>query len=642
MEKFLSKEETPLKLLKRVYNTYSNSKVAFRRKKYGIWQSYTWQDYYDNVKYFALGLVALGLCPGDKVLLLGDNDAEYCWAYMGIAGARGIAAAVFPDILPDEVKYYAQHSECSFVIAHDQEQVDKVIAVIDELPSVKKVIYWEPKGLWFYTEPYLTSYEEVIRLGKEHEKDHPQIFNDSILTESPDDVVAILYTSGTTGTVPKGVLYTNSMLVQEECVFNAIEQWPKDSRYVSFVPLAAGLDYYLGILPGIMLPSTVNFAEKPETLRADSREIGPNVVVYGGRMWEQIASDIRVRMSDAKGLKKIAYRLATFIGAKVSQRRFNKGGDDFIAKFSYTVAYWIALRGLLDGQGLKNARYAYTTGMAISSDYLRFFSSIGIELRQLYGSTEAAGVAVIHRKGDTKVETVGTPLPLTEVRISDQGEIFLRNPRLFIGYYKNPEATEMALVNGWLRMGDGGTIDNDGHLVYLGRIAEFRELSGGRRFPPEYMEIKLRFSKYIREVVVVGGTDKDYVSALVSINYDNVGEWAENSGVIYSTYIDLCQKCEVYDLIHDEIKVVNGVLPKDMQIRRFVCLHKELDADDAELTRTKKLRRGFVEQRYQDVIEAIYGNKKEIPVEALVTYRDGRTSTMRTVIKVREIAEEST
>ncbi len=633
----LEKEETPLKLLSRAYEVYSDSRVAIRRKKYGIWQSYTWKDFYENVKYLALGLVSLGMHPGDKVLLLGDNDPEYCWAYFAAAGAKGMAAAVFPDILPDEVKYYAQHSDCTFIFAQDQEQVDKVIAVKDELPLVKRVIYWEPKGLWFYTEPYLMYYEDIIRLGKDYEKGHPGVFEENVLKETTDDIVAILYTSGTTGALPKGALYTNKMFIQEAKVFNSIEQWPEDSRYISFIPLAMGIDYYLGLLPSMMLPSTVNFAEEPDTLPADTREIGPNIVVYGGRMWEQMASNIRVRMANAKGLKGVAYKLAISIGDRVGQRYLAKKGDDLFSKVMYWVAYWIGLRGLLDGQGLSKAKYAYTTGMAISPDYLRFFRGIGVELRQLYGSTEAAGVAVVHRSGDTKVETIGTPLPSTEVRVSDNGEILLRSPRLFPGYYKNPEATKKAILDGWLHTGDGGTVDSEGHLVYFGRVVEFRELSGGRRFPPEYMEIRLRFSKYIKEVVVVGGPDKDYVSALVSINYDNVGKWAENNGVVYSTYVDLCQKCEVYDLVQKEIQLVSESMPEDMRIRRFVCLHKELDADEAELTRTRKLRRGFVEEHYQDVIEALYGGKEHVTVEASVTYRDGRKGTVRTVVAVRDI-----
>jgi long-chain acyl-CoA synthetase len=383
----------------------------------------------------------------------------------------------------------------------------------------------------------------------------------------------------------------------------------------------------------------VNFPEKPETVREDLREIAPQVLLFSSRLWENVASMVQMKISESSALNRFFYNLLLPIGYKVADMRFRKEEPNLFWKALYALADLVMFRPLRDKIGLLKVRAAYTAGAALNPDVLRFFQAIGVNLKQLFGSTEAI-IHTLHRDDDIKVETVGPPVPGVKVAISEEGEILVKSDAVFCGYYKNPDATRKALKDGWFHTGDAGYFDDDGHLIYLDRVKDLLELAGGAKFSPQYIEGKLKFSPYIRDTMVVGGKDKAYVTAIVNIDFDNVGEWAEKHHIAYTTFVDLSQKPEVYDLIRKDVERVNSILPPPARVRKFVLLHKEFDPDEAELTRTRKLRRTFMESRYQNIIEAMYGDRDRVMVQAEVKYRDGRTGVVETAVKIYSLDEE--
>jgi long-chain acyl-CoA synthetase len=628
-------EDTLPKLLKRNADQYGDRRVAMRRKEYGIWQPYTWRQYYESVKYFSLGLISLGLEPGDKVSIIGENDPEWYWGELAAQAAGGAVVGIFTDCIPSEVKYYIQNSDTKFVIAHDQEQVDKILAIKDELPLLRGVIYWDPKGLWFYHDPLLHSFEQVMDLGRKFEEIHPGHFEARVAAGKGDDIAVFCYTSGTTS-LPKGAMVRHQNMIETAGAWHAVDPWRPSDDYVSFVPPAWAAEQYIGVTGGLIASVTVNFPEEPETVQENIREIGPQVLMYSARLWENVCSSVQAEMADAEGLKRLTDRIFHPVGYQMGQATLLGKQPGLALKALYRIADLALLRGLRDRIGLSRVRYAYTAGAALSPDILTFFRALGINLKQFYGLTET-GLLTLHREKDIRPETVGTCLPGSEIRISPEGEILARSVGMFAGYYKNPEATAKALEDGWYHTGDGGYIDEFGHLIYLDRLSEFRDLSGGRKFSPSYIEIRLRFSPYIKDCMTVGGPNRDYVTAVINIDYANVGSWAEKRGLAYTTFTDLSQKPAVYDLIQSEIERVNRTLPDEQRIKKFVLLHKEFDPDEAELTRTRKLRRSFVEQRYSDLIEAMYGDADQFVAEAVITYQDGRKGAIKTAITVRTI-----
>lgn len=627
--------DTLPKLLKKNYEKYGDEKVAMRVKDMGIWQRYTWKDYYEKVKYFSLGLVSLGLEPGDKVSILGENKPEWFWALLATQAARGTVVGIFTDCMPPEVKYYVSHSDSKFVVAHDQEQVDKLLQIKDELPLLKRVIYWDPKGLWNYDDPILMSFERVIELGREYEKFHPGLFEENIDKGSGDDIGVFCYTSGTTG-LPKAAMLRQSALRAVVYSWMAVDKWNDNDRYVSFLPPAWITEQALGIAGGLVSGMEVNFPEEPETVQENIREIGASVLFFGPRQWESIIRLVQAKIIDTSALRRFLYYLFLPVGYKVAEARLTKKKLNWMWQILYAIADWIVFRALKDKVGLLRIRCAYTAGAAVSPDILRYFQAIGVNIKQLYGGSEQ-GLVTLHRDGEIKWETSGPSMPGMEIRLSGEGEIVVRGDNMFVGYYKNPEATQEKIRNGWYYTGDFGYLDEDTHLIVIDRMEDLRELSGGRKFSPQYTEIRLRFSPYIKDALVIGGEDKAYVSTIVNIDLDNVGRWAEARRIPYTTFTDLSQKPEVISLIRREIDRVNKSLPEWARIKRFVNLHKEFDPDEAELTRTRKMRRTFVEERYHYLIDALYGDKDELTVEAPVTYRDGRKGVIQTAIKVTSL-----
>ena len=631
--------ETLPQALRENYKKYGRQVVAMREKDRGIWKEFTWEDYYLKVKYLCLGLVTLGLERGDKVSILGENKPEWFWAELAAQSAGGAAVGIFTDCLPNEVKYYAEHSDSTFAVVHDQEQVDKFLEIKEEVPKLKKVIYWDPKGLWTYTDPILLSFDNVIELGKDYDKDHPRLFDEMVDQGSGDDIAAFCYTSGTTG-LPKGGMLSQKWLVDSVNEWGQLDGWfGKDYEYLSFIPPAWITEQGIGIAGSILASMVVNFPEEPETVQENIREIGPGILFFGARLWENLNRMVQARMIDSTFLRRLIYRLALPVGLRVADMRSNREKVSLLWKIFYFLAYQAVFRQLKDRLGLSNLDAVYSAGAAVSPDIIRYFKALGIDIRLFYGSTEQ-GVMSMPRKGDIRPDTSGPAVPWVEITLSAEGEILVKNKYPYSGYYKNREATEEKVKDGWFYTGDFGHINEDNHLIVIDRMEDLKELASGKKFSPQYSEVRLRFSPYIKDALIIGGPDKEYVTVLINIDLDNMGRFAEANHIAYTTFTDLSQKKEVLDLVEKEVIKVNQTLPEWTRIRRFVNLHKEFDADEDELTRTRKLRRTFVEERYKDLIDALYSDTDLYKIEASVTYRDGRKGTIETSIHVNKVGEK--
>jgi long-chain acyl-CoA synthetase len=637
-----SQEETPRnldtlpKLLRWNYQKHGDRKMAMRVKDRGIWQSYTWKDYYEKVKYFSLGLMKLGLERGERVSILGENKPEWYWAELAAHCAGAMVVGIFTDCIPPEVKYYLEHSDSKFVVAHDQEQVDKLLEIKGQLPLLKKVIFWDRKGLWHYRDPLLLSFEEVLKLGEAQEKENPHLFEQKIDQGQSSDIGVICYTSGTTG-LPKGAMLSQRWLVDGVRAWALMDDWnEKGYQYLSFIPPAWATEQGLGIGGSLVADVSVNFPEEPETVQENLREIGPQILFYGARLWENVNRMVQARMIDSTALRRLLYRLCLPLGYRMADILGAGKTPSWLDRALYVLAYQTVFRALKDKLGLSNARCVYSAGAAVSPEIIRFFQALGIQIKLFYGSTEL-GVVSVPRGKEIHPETSGPIVPWAEVRLSDDGEILVKSQFMYSGYYKDPEATARKLKDGWFATGDFGHIDEKGHLIVIDRMEDLKGLAGGKKFSPQYTEVRLRFSPYIKDVLVVGGEDKEFVTALINIDLENVGRYAESKRIPYTTFTDLSQKPEIVELVRKELEKVNRTLPDYARVKRFVNLHKEFDADEAELTRTRKLRRTFVEDRYKDLVIALYGDSPEYAVEAAITYRDGRKGIIKTAIHINKI-----
>jgi long-chain acyl-CoA synthetase len=613
--------------------------TAMCMKMFGIWHQYTWQDYYDNVKYLSLGMIALGLNKSDVVAIIGDNEPQWFWAEFAAQAAGALATGIYVDSIPSEVKYTAEHAGAKFAIVNDQEQTDKFLEIQNDLPLIQKIIYWDPKGLRNYDDPMLMSFNDLMTLGKECEKTHAGLFERNVEAGKGDDPAFIYYTSGTTG-LPKGAVLTHRALITTAKGF--VSRYPMNEKdnLISNFPAAWVGDSYFATIPHLLTGAKLNFPEEPETIAEDTREIGPNFVIYGPRQWEGLVSEIQVKMLDAGWLKKLAYKIFMPVGHKVADIKFAGKTPNAFWKALHFIAYWALFRPLKDRLGLSRVRFAVTGSSVLSLDTFRLIHAIGVELRQAYASTEA-GLISSHAKGEIKFESLGRPALGTTVRITKDGELLVTSDCMFTGYLKNPDKTKATLIDGWCHTGDAVNLNDQGHIIFMDRLEHMGILKSGSKYAPQYIEGRLRFSPYIKDAMVIGGKDKDYVSAILNIDFAMVGKWAERNRITYTTFVDLSQKKQVADLVRKDLERVNGYLPEQSRVQKFVLLHKEFDPDEAELTRTRKLRREFMEQRYKELIEALYGGKDKVDVQAPVTYRDGRKGVVTTSIQVRNIVKEA-
>lgn len=616
---------------------YGASRVAMREKEYGVWRPISWADYFEKVKYIALGLVKLGLEAGDKVSMIGDNRPEGLWAEMGTLCAGGIGVWLFQDCLIDEVRYIIDHSDTKFLFGEGQEEVDKALSIIDECPKLEKIIWDDPKGMRNYHQDCLISLKEVMALGKTLDEEQPGMFETLAHKGQANDVALLFYTSGTTS-LPKGALLShNNMLTMGRHLMD-VDPCKDSDDYVSYLPFAWIGEQMMSISCGLQIGYTINFPEEPSTAQENIREIGPHVMFAPPRMYEEMTRRVQVKYLDSGWIKRKCYELSTKIGYHVANLKFDKQPVPLYWKLLEWLAGTVVQKKLKDHLGLSRVRNAYTGGAAMGPDHFRFFHALGVNLKQIYGQTEVAGISVVHRSGDIKFDTVGHPIPGTQIKITDEGEIITKSPSVFLGYYKNPEATKNALKDDWLYSDDKGFIDDDGHLVVFDRTKDVFTLRDGKPFSPQYLETRLKFSPYIKDSWVIGDK-RDYITAVLCIDYSVVGKWADEKKINYTSYMELSQKPEVYDLVEKQIHEANKDLPDAAKVVKFTNLYKELDADDDELTRTRKLRRAFVEKRYQEILEALYREDATVHIDTTIKYEDGREAHIKTDMTIHTVRD---
>ena len=629
------KADTLPKLLLRNYKKWGKNKVAHRNKDFGVWQEYTWEDVYQNVKHFALGLKSMGFNRGDKLSIIGDNEPQWYWAEFAAQSLGGTAVGIFVDCIPEEVKYLAHHSDSIFVVARDQEQVDKILAIREECPSLKGVIYWDHKGMWAYEDPFVMSFEDVMEKGREYEKKNPGLFEKEMESGKGEDTAVLCYTSGTTG-LPKGAMVSHGNLIITAGNWFKVDPWYETDDYLSYVAPAWITEQMLGVAGGLISGAVINFPEEPETMLNDIREIGPSMLLYTTRLCEGVYSTIQSKLDDAALFNRFMFKMFLPVGYKKADSEFEHQELNPFWRATWWLADHLFFHQLRDKIGLSHTRSPYTGGSVFSPGIYRFLRAIGLDLRQIYGSSEA-GICCLERKGDTRYGSIGNPIPGMELQITKDSEILWRGDSVFQGYYKEPEKSKEAVRDGWWLSGDASQVDEGGHILYIDRVKELMELATGDKFSPQQVESSLRFSPYIKDVIVLGGKNISYISALIQIDYEIVGRWAERNRIPYTTFADLSQKAQVYDLIRREVSKIDRLLPENSKVKKFVSLNKELDPDEAELTRTRKLRRGYVDEKYKDIASAIYEDKEEFLSEREVKYRDGRKGKIVTQMRIETL-----
>ncbi|MGE0426242.1 MAG: AMP-binding protein, partial [Reyranellaceae bacterium] len=581
-------------------------------------------------------LAALGFERGDKLSVVCDNRPALYLAQLAAQALGGIAIPVYQDAIASELVYVLDHAEVSVIFAEDQEQVDKILSLRGELPRLKWVVYLDPRGLTSADEPMLKSLDAVLEMGRKATGGN-EAFERELAKGGADDVAMIAYTSGTTGR-PKGALLTHRNLISTAESYITAERVERGDNWLAFLPMAWVGDAVYSLAVSIAAGATVNCPESPETVQRDLRELGPTIVLAPPRVWETLLTQMQVRSADASPLKR---RLFDYFKDVAERRELllqdGKAVPGGLA-FAYSLGEWLVYAPVRDLLGLRLTRWAVTGGAPLGPDTFRFFRSFGVNLKQVYGQTEASALVAFQRDGKVDPNTVGEPVPGLELRIADNGELQIRGPGVFVGYYKQDEATADAkTADGWLRTGDAAQISPQGQLAIIDRAKDVGRLADGTAFAPQYIENKLKFSPFIREAVAFGN-DRELVSAMIAIDMETVGNWAERRNVAYTSFMDLARKPEVAGLIVEEVRKINATLPEATRVRRILLLNKELDADDNEITRTRKVRRTYVAEKYKAVIDAFYGGKDSADVTMEVTYEDGRKTTLAATIAIHDVA----
>ncbi len=611
-------------------------KTAIREKAYGIWQKFTWNDYLNFVRKTAAGFAALHLERGSNVCMIVNNSPEWLFSELATHALGATTLNLFTSSVAEELAFSIGRIHSPLVVVQDQEQVDKLLEVKESLTQVHKVIYIDPTGMTAYEEdPWLLSYAQLLALGEKFISEHPSCLDDSIAKGRPDDIAVMIQTSGTTG-VPKIAMLSHRNLTAMAEQWRLAANIQPEENWISMSPPAWIVDQMWGMGVSLGSAMTMNFPETAETVAEDFREIGPSVLITASRFWEDMASRIRVKISDAGWLKKKLFYLGERVGRSIVQRKLNHKAIPLSVQLLHRMLSWAVYRPLLDRLGCSHFSSAFTGGHPISPDVIGFFRAIGLNLKQCYGLTESGGIFQIQPDDEVKLETVGKPLHLTEVRIAEDQEVLVKSEANFSGYYNDYKSTEGAFENGWLKTGDAGYIDNDGHLLIIGRKEDIIRNKSGEAFSPDFIETRLKFSPYIKEAVIFGEA-RPYITVMINIDMGNVGNWAEERMIPYTTYMDLAQQKAIEELILKEVQEVNKQLPEVMKIKKFVLLYKLLDADDEELTRTGKVRRRFVYGLYIKIIEAMYSGQPDVQVTGKIKYRDGRVGEIETKINVLSV-----
>jgi len=621
-------------LLEYFYDNYKRKteKVALREKDFGIWKEITWKEYFLKVVKFAKYLESIGVKEGDTVAIIGDNKPEWIMSEFAAQLLKAYPVGIYQDSVADEIEYLLNKTEAKVVVAEDQEQVDKILEVKDRCKDLKRVVYYDNRGMYLYEDiDFLDYFEDVINFEFQIE-DAEQYFLEKMKNISEEDIAVMCTTSGTTSKPKVAMLSHSNLIFMVSSLAKADPKYETDD-FVSFLPLPWIGEQMMSVASAQVFGFVVNFPESADTVQNDLKEIGPHIIFSPPRVWENLASTVFMKMMDSTKFKNFVFNKCIKIGYEFAELKFAKKSPNLIQKLKYRLAYIFLFRKLKERLGFCKLRSAMTGGAALGPDTFKFFHAIGVNLKQIYGQTEISGISCIHRDDDIDFTSVGRPIEGTEIRITEDGEIISKSPAVFKGYFKDEKATSETLRDGWLYSGDAGYFDENGKLVVIDRKKDLMYLNDGTMFSPQFIENKLKFSPYIKEAVVLGN-NREYITTILNIDFGIVGKWAENRKIAYTTYTDLSAKDEVYDLIASEVRKVNEQLKKEHKIKKFILLYKEFDADDGELTRTRKVRRGFIEEKYQEIVDAMYSDLTNIDVEATIRLQDGRERVIKTNLKI--------
>ncbi|HCE2140546.1 long-chain fatty acid--CoA ligase [Vibrio parahaemolyticus] len=605
--------------------------VAMREKEFGIWREFTWQDYENRVKWMALSLQDLGIGEQDVIGLLGDNRPEWVWGELAAHAIKGYSLGIYQDSMHEEVAYLINYAKAKVVIAEDEEQCDKLLELGDEIPSVEYIIYCDPRGMRKYDDPRLIDVEQVYKKGQLIDKANPDKYLNMVTATKGSDLSILCTTSGTTSKPKLAQLHSGTFLDHCAAYLRADPRSPGDN-YVSVLPLPWIMEQVYVVGQALISRQIVNFVEEQETMMSDLREIGPNFVLLAPRVWENIVADVSARMMDSTPFKQKMYKL----GMSLANKALVQGKRSKLAE-------WILLRALRDRLGFSNLTSAATGGAAMGPDTFRYLQAIGVPLKQLYGQTEMCGAYTVHQADDVDYDSVGVAFDNADVKVINPdsngvGEIIAKSTGMFTGYLNNQAAYDEDVQDGWMHTGDAGYFKESGHLVVIDRLKDMSETSHGDRYSPQFIENKLKFSPFIAEAVVVG-KGRPWLSAIICIRYAIVAKWAEQKGIAFTNYTNLSSQPEVYQAIREEVLKVNESLPDAQKISKFILLYKELDADDGELTRTRKVRRGVVAEKYGDIIETIYSAAPTVDVDTVITYQDGTKTRIQTSLVIETLIQ---
>jgi long-chain acyl-CoA synthetase len=618
--------------------------AAMREKEYGIWQTTTWAGMAELVEQLACGLHQAGLRRGEHMVVIGANRPRLYATMLAAQSLGAIPIPLYQDAVAAECVFPINNAEVRFCVVEDQEQVDKLLEIRDRCPQLSHLYYDDPRGLRNYHQPGLSSMASLIEAGQAHSKANPQLFREQVALGRTDDVAAMFFTSGTTGN-PKGVVHTHQTLIDRATVGSRFDKLNRQDEILAYLPPAWIGQNIFSYAQWLVTGYVVNCPESASTVTIDLKEVGPTYYFAPPRIFEGMLTSVMIRMEDAGAIKRGMFHRFMALARRVGPDRMDGKSIGLIDSIKYRLGDWLVYGPLRNNLGMSRVRVAYTAGEAIGPDLFSFYRSIGINLKQLYGSTETAVFVCLQPDHEARADTVGVPCEGVEIKLSDSGEILVKSPGLLKGYYKNEAATaEVLTADGWYHTSDAGFIDASGHLKIIDRVKDVGRLKGGAHdgamFAPKYVENKLKFFSHIKEAVAYGD-QRERVCVMINIDFDAVGNWAERRNLPYAGYTDLAQKPEVYELIRECVEKVNADLSRDellagSQISRFLVLHKELDADDGELTRTNKVRRGFIAEKYGVLVEALYGGKTEQYIETQVKFEDGRTGSVSATLKLSD------